>query len=439
MFKKSRRKIIGAILLVLVLVLSGTFCVIYLASYVDMTNENRKLLEQYVNTYSLPGPQADASPGEDGTGGAGREDFESIAGDKEGFDRGTDPGGGRGGRRGDPPLLELSTFYSVVISESGEVVKVDTADISLLDEEGLSELALEIAESGESDGVRNNLIYRMEDKGGYTLVAFLDNTVMLENVETLLSYTLFFGGAALVVLFFLARYLAGKIVSPLEESYLSQRQFISDAGHELKTPVAVINANLELLSREIGGNQWLSNIQYENERMSSLVIQLLELARAENVTPQMEPLDLSRLVYGEILPFETVAYEKGLTLNSEISENICVSGSGTQLKQLASILIDNAVRHSSRGNEVRVILGKEKGHVILSVINDGEEIPPEQQKHLFERFYRTDEARSGEDGHYGLGLAIARAIVTAHKGTIAVCCHHGKVEFTAKLPLQKQN
>ena len=109
----------------------------------------------------------------------------------------------------------------------------------------------------------------------------------------------------------------------------------------------------------------------------------MELARAENVTPQMEPLDLSRLVYGEILPFETVAYEKGLTLNSEISENICVSGSGTQLKQLASILIDNAVRHSSRGNEVRVILGKEKGHAILSVINDGEEIPPEQQKHLF--------------------------------------------------------
>ena len=195
---------------------------------------------------------------------------------------------------------------------------------------------------------------------------------MLENVETLISYTLVFGGAALVILFFLSRYLAGKIVSPLEESYLSQRQFISDAGHELKTPVAVINANLELLSREIGGNQWLSNIQYENERMSALVIQLLELARAENVTPQMESLDLSRLVYGETLPFESVAYEKGLTLNSEISENVCVSGNSTQLKQLVSILIDNAVRHSSRGNEVRITLRKEKGHALLSVMNDGD-------------------------------------------------------------------
>lgn len=383
MFKKSRRKIVAAVLFVLVLVLSGTFCIIYLASYVDMTNENRKLLEQYVNTYSLQGPQLTdpSEEGMSGTGGAEEESGIDDAGDggtethlpgDESFDGSTDPGGGRGGRRGEPPLLELSTFYSVVISESGQVIKVDTADISSLDEEGLSELALKIAENGESDGVRNNLIYRMEDKGDYT-------------------------------------------------------------------PVAVINANLELLSREIGGNQWLSNIQYENERMSALVIQLLELARAENVTPQMESLDLSRLVYGETLPFESVAYEKGLTLNSEISENVCVSGNSTQLKQLVSILIDNAVRHSSRGNEVRITLRKEKGHALLSVMNDGEEIPPEQQKHLFERFYRTDEARTGEDGHYGLGLAIARAIVTAHKGTIAVRCHHGKVEFTAKLPMQKQS
>lgn len=383
MFKKSRRKIVAAVLFVLVLVLSGTFCVIYLASYVDMTNENRKLLEQYVNTYSLQGPQLTdpSEEGMSGTGGAEEKSGIDDAGDggpethlpgDESFDGSTDPGGGRGGRRGEPPLLELSTFYSVVISESGQVIKVDTADISSLDEEGLSELALKIAENGESDGVRNNLIYRMEDKGDYT-------------------------------------------------------------------PVAVINANLELLSREIGGNQWLSNIQYENERMSALVIQLLELARAENVTPQMESLDLSRLVYGETLPFESVAYEKGLTLNSEISENVCVSGNSTQLKQLVSILIDNAVRHSSRGNEVRITLRKENGHALLSVMNDGEEIPPEQQKHLFERFYRTDEARTGEDGHYGLGLAIARAIVTAHKGTIAVRCHHGKVEFTAKLPMQKQS
>ncbi|HIW72912.1 MAG TPA: HAMP domain-containing histidine kinase [Firmicutes bacterium] len=413
MFKKSRRKIVASILSILVLLLFGTFCVIYLASYAEMTNENRRLLEQYVDTYPLRG-MADAGNWEDSRAKDDRVDPHSK-----------------------PPLLELSTFYSVLMSKDGQVLKVDTADRSTFDEEALASLAGEIVESGRSRGREKNLIYQMADKGDYVLVAFLDNTMMLESASTLISYTLIFGGAALVLLFFLARYLADRIVSPLEESYQRQKQFVSDAGHELKTPVAVVNANLELLSREIGENPWLSNIQYENERMSALIIQLLELARAENVTPPMETLDLSRLVCGETLPFETVAYENGLALLSGIAENVFVQGNSVQLKQLTSILLDNAIRHSDRGKEVFLSLKAEKNHAVLSVVNDGEAIPPEDRKRLFERFYRTDTARTGEGRHYGLGLAIAKAIVSAHKGSIDVQCHDGKVEFTARLPLLK--
>lgn len=408
MFKKSRRKIVAAILSLLVLLLFGTFCVIYLASYVDMTNENRTLLKQYVDAYVLPG---------------------TFEGDRT-KDAWGDP-------HGKPPMLELSTFYSVAMSNDGQVLKVDNADVSTFSEDTLTALASEIVDGGKTNGVENNLIYRMADKGEYILVAFLDNTVMLENAGTLISYTLIFGGVALVFLFFLANYLAGRIVAPLEESYERQKQFVSDAGHELKTPVAVVNANLELLSREIGENQWLSNIQYENERMSALIIQLLELARAENVTPHMETIDLSRLVCGELLPFETVAYENGLTLNGDIAENIFVSGNSVQLKQLTSILLDNAIRHSDSGREVALTLKKGKNHAVLSVLNDGDAISPEDRKQLFERFYRTDSARTGDGQHYGLGLAIARAIALTHKGTIDVQCHDGKVEFIVKLPLQK--
>ena len=306
------------------------------------------------------------------------------------------------------------------------------------DEDQLTALARGIIERGKYDGFEGRLIYRMADKGDYILVAFLDNTVILESAGTLINYTLIFGGVALVSLFFLARYLANRIVTPLEESYQRQKQFVSDAGHELKTPVAVVNANLELLAHEIGENQWLSNIRYENERMSALILQLLDLARAENAAPPMEPLDLSRLVCGETLPFETVAYENGLTLNSEIAENIHVDGNSVQLKQLVSILIDNAIRHGGRGKEVSLNLKREKNCAVLSVANDGEEIPPEQRKHLFERFYRTDAARTGEDKHYGLGLAIAKAITQTHKGTIDVHCHDGKVVFTARIPLKRE-
>lgn len=123
-----------------------------------------------------------------------------------------------------------------------------------------------------------------------------------------------------------------------------------------------------MLSREIGENRWLANIQYENERMSALIAQLLDLAKTESSSPQKETTDLSRLVYGETLPFESVAYENGLVLNSDIEENIKVNGNAGQLKQLTSILLDNAVRHGKKGNEVRLTLRKEKNHAVLSVV-----------------------------------------------------------------------
>ncbi len=406
MFKKSRWRIVLSILLSLIVLLAGTFCVIYFASYTDMTNENKHLLEQYVEEYSLSEE-----------GGAGE------------LNRGPMDGG-----LAQPPRIELSTFYSVAISKSGQILKVDTADMASLDETALTELAVEILNGEKSDGIEQNLLYRVADKGGYRLVAFMDNTVLMENAGMLLKYTLIFGAAAFAVIFFIAIFLANRIVAPLEESYKRQKQFISDAGHELKTPVAVVNANAELLSREIGENRWLSNIQYENERMSALISQLLDLARTENVTPPMEIVDLSRLVYGEILPFEAIAYENGLRLEQAVGEDVQVYGNSIQLKQLISILLDNAIRHSSNGNEIALQLKKEKTQVHLSVVNDGEEIPAEQRKYLFERFYRVDAARTDEKQHYGLGLAIAKAIVTTHKGTIQVQCADGKVTFLVTLP-----
>ena len=306
---------------------------------------------------------------------------------------------------------------------------MDNGEVSAYSEEDLTKLAEEILEEKKGEGKKGSLLYEKKDKGGYILVAFLDNTLMLESAGTLVTYTLIFGGIALVLIFLLANYLAGKILAPLEENYERQKQFVSDAGHELKIPAAVINANLELLTREMG----------ENQRMSALITQLLDLARAENARPQMEPLNLSRLVWGETLPFEPVAYEKGLALNSSIEEEIWVNGNSVQLKQLTSILIDNGIRHGSQGKEVNLELKRVKNSAVLSVANEGREIPEEQRKHLFERFYRSDQARAAEDGHYGLGLAIAKAIAQTHKGSIQVQCREGMVIFLVKLPLQKGN
>ena len=334
------------------------------------------------------------------------------------------------------PSFRLSTFYSVAVSDNGEILAVDTGDKETYDKITLEKYALEILKKGKKRGTKGNLVYLVAEKNGYTLIAFMDNTILHESTSTLFRYTLVFGGVALIAMFFLSRYLAKKIVDPLEQGYIKQKQFISDAGHELKTPVSVVSANAELLSRELGDNQWLANIQYENERMGKLVSQLLDLARTEDIKPKMELLDLSRLVAGGTLPFESIAFEEGLVLNTDIAEGVVIKGNSSQLSQLVSILVDNAVQHGKSGKDILVRLSHNRNTAVLSVVNTGEAIPPEKTEQLFERFYRLDEVRNGESKHYGLGLAIAKAIVEAHGGKIEVRCYNGLVEFRAAIAKQ---
>lgn len=414
MFKKSRRKIVAAIMTILVLLWVGTLGVIYTSSYFEMSKQNQEMLQAHAEMYVLP-------QGFDGMMPPGRP----MPGGNPNFNPSFNP---------ESPMFQLSTFYTVAISYDGEILEIKNEPPTVHSDDDLKKLAQSVIKGNERYGTDNNLAFYKTDKGGYTLVAFMDNTVVNESALTLFRYTLIFGGVALVIFFFLSVFLARKIVNPLEESYQKQKQFISDAGHELKTPVSVVSANAELLSRELGDNQWLQNIQYENERMGMLVGQLLDLARTEDTTPQMEHINLSRLVDGEALPFESVAFEKGLVLNTNITSNIGVVGNSTQLKQIVSILLDNAIRHSKEQGEVWLTLTKEHCFAKLSVINKGDEIPEEQRTKIFERFYRVDTARNSEDKHYGLGLAIAKAIATSHKGHIEVGCFNGFVEFKVQIP-----
>ena len=398
---------------ILVLLWVGTLGVIYASSYFEMTKQNEQMLKIHAEMYTLSGS------------------FDGMKPPNRPF-----PGGNLGFDVGfaESPMFQLSTFYTVAVSYEGDILEIENEPPTVHTDDDLERLARSIIKGGRDNGTENNLAFYKTDKEGYTLVTFMDNTIVNENAMTLFRYTLIFGGVALVIFFFLSVFLARKIVNPLEESYQKQKQFISDAGHELKTPVSVVSANAELLSRELGDNQWLQNIQYENERMGMLVGQLLDLARTEDTTPQMEHINLSRLVDGEALPFESVAFEKGLVLNTNITSNIGVVGNSTQLKQIVSILLDNAIRHSKEQGEVWLTLTKEHGFAKLSVINKGDEIPEEQRTKIFERFYRVDTARNSEDKHYGLGLAIAKAITTSHKGHIEVGCFNGFVEFKVQIP-----
>lgn len=411
MFKKSRKKIVASIMGVLTLLWLGTLCVIYVSSYFEVTTTNREMLMEHAEHYVLEKPM----------GGI----FEPM---KPFLNR--DP-------HMDTRQFKLSTFYTVVVSYDNHIIEVKNDPAAIYTDSELETMAKQILSDNEKSGTIEKLVYYKMDKGGYTLIAFMDNTIIRESMNTLFRYTLIFGSVAIIIFYFLAVYLAKRIVTPLEESYQKQRQFISDAGHELKTPVSVVNANADILQREIGDNQWLANIQYESERMGNLVGQLLELARTEDVKPQMEHIDFSRLVTAGVLPFESIAFDNGLTIDMEIANNIMIKGNSEQLRQLVSILTDNAIRYGQKGKEIKVCLANTRNAVTLSVVNDGEPIAGEQMEHLFDRFYRVNEARNSEDNHYGLGLAIAKAIVDAHHGKIEVQCRDGKIYFLSDFPKYK--
>ena len=447
MFKKTRKKIVTAIMSILVILFVGVLAGIYGASYAETSKINLEMLKAHAQFLILsetaPYPNAqtagEAAPGMPDLNAPGADDPAPDEFDRE---RNELPAGNPS-RDNDfrrkfqnRPEYKLSSFYAVVVTKDSMKV-VENSNAVFTDEE-LLQIAETVYRKNRSDGTVNNLSYYKEKTENATLLVFKDNSIMDSSITTLFKYTLIFGAIALVLFFFLSRQLAKMIVQPLEESHTRQKQFISDAGHELKTPVSVIDANAELLTREIGENPWLANIRYENERMGALVTQLLDLARTENVTPQMENVDLSRLVTGEALPFESVVFEQGMILKCEISENIHVLGNSTQLKQLTAILLDNAVHHADEKSEIFLKLKREHNFALLSVTNDGQEIPAEVRKFLFDRFYRMDTARNGEDKHYGLGLAIAKAITDIHHGKIEVHCANGKVEFMVHIPLKKQ-
>lgn len=427
MFKKTKRKIVFAIVFSLLILMAVTLSVIYLSNRIALRRENEAMLEMYVERYTLDSDPAEPKPD------PGKPSFKpSTKPDEDGLP--PDHGVAKMPDNNEP-AFRASTFYSVAYGGNDEVLVVRNGNEKLQSEESLIETASAILSRGKQSGSAGNMMYLVAERDGYTLVAMIDKTITDNSQKMLIRQMLLLGFLAMAVLFVLSIFIARRIVRPLEENDRRQKQFVSDAGHELKTPIAVISANSELLQREIGSNEWLANIDYENERMSALVKQLLQLSRAENDDLPKEAVDFSALVSGETLPFESYAFEKGYEIVSEITPNLTVTGNSMQLRQLVSILLDNAVAHGIAG-EIRLTLQREKHAAVLSVSNAADDIGTEQLPHLFERFYRMDEARTDDGAHYGLGLSIAKAVVDAHGGTIHAEYKNGRAVFTAVLPLQ---
>lgn len=242
--------------------------------------------------------------------------------------------------------------------------------------------------------------------------------------------------AGLITVFILVLIFSRAVVRPLEESYQKQKRFITDAGHEIKTPLTIIDANAEVLEMEVGENEWIRSIKNQVKRLSELTGKLVFLSKMDEESNilNFEDFSLSDAVSETAFPFETMAKAKNKELSINIEPNIIYRGDEYSIRQLVSVLLDNAIKYSPDGGKTELSLSSDGKRKRLRVKNSVEKIEKGDHSVLFERFYRSDESRNSQTGGHGIGLSIAKAIVTAHKGKISAHSEDGKsIEFTVIL------
>ena len=432
MIKRLRRRMTLVVIAVLILVSAGIVLAIHLAN-------ERSIAAQAASTLSVLAESSGSRP-------AGRPENDGW----EGLPSRTSDNGGpqnrknqRGGR-GQPPELRsgsetaagLSNSYTITLNDDGSVASWTSDRSDLYSDFQVSAMAESILADGRDSGQIGTQFFRKTEKDGQTLLIVLDARLDYLAASIVLRSTVLVAASACVLLSLLAWLLIRHMVQPVEEAFARQKQFVSDASHELKTPLAVISANAEVLEQEIGENEYLGYIRSEVRRTDNLVRSLLALARMDrNEAPvTMRRFSLGRAVLDVVLPFESTVYEAGRTMDTDVPEKIECTGDEEMIKQLVVILLSNALKYSDEGGRIEVSLkacGKQRE---IRVFNTGTPIAPEDREKIFDRFWRADPAHGRDTGGHGLGLAIAKTIVEAHRGRIAVDSREGAgTTFTVTL------
>lgn len=402
MIQSLRRKFIGATMLSLLLVLLVILGSVNLLSY-------RKTVTDANNILALLSENQGAFPKQMFPGmGYGREDQQ--------------PGDRPVGRRNMSPETPFeSRFFWVTVDGSGNHVFTDIASIAAIDAETAEQYADTVLSSGKTSGFLGDYRYLVSAQEEMTRIIFLDCGRSLSSIKTTALASLGVSAAGLMSVFVLLLILSGRIVKPVAESFEKQRRFITDAGHEIKTPLTIISADTDLLELEVGENEWLSDIRRQTQRLTDLTKDLIYLSRMDEARPgvQFVEFPLSDVVEETAQSFQSLAASQGRRLELSIQKLLSLVGSEKDIRQLTSILLDNALKYSPPGTDIILSLEQDSKSIRLTVRNSIQQpMSRETLGRLFDRFYRVDSSRNSSTGGYGLGLAIASGIVTTHRGKI---------------------
>lgn len=326
-----------------------------------------------------------------------------------------------------------SVIYTVLLDKDNNIIDIISHTENGLNDEEIRKLAQNIIKNkGQKNTKIGNLYfedysYSLKNNNSLTIV---DNRIAKDRLTSLLKTSILIFIFLETIIIYVSIKLTSWIIKPVEETFNKQKQFIADASHELKTPLSVIMASSDALENDFE-KKWIDNIRSETERMNRLISNLLDLAKLENVVnkEQYSLHNLSKLIEISVLTFEGLIYENNIKLEYNIQEGIEFNCDNDQIKQLVSILLDNAIKHSTKNGQIIVELEKEKNAIILEIKNKGKAIPKGDEEKIFERFYRADKSRNRNDNRYGLGLAIAKNIVVNHNGKITANSSDGYTTF----------
>ena len=411
MIRKLRLKFVAVCMAMVTAVLAVVFMSVYFSVQRSAETLSRQVLQRVIQ-------EADQSHGE----GIFRPDISITIG-------------------GDRVLLP---YFTVEVWGNNAYVTGGTY-ASLDDTEALSYILQDCLSQPQQEGIveRYGLRYLRQDNGLYQNIAFVDMSMETTMLHRLMRSYFLIVLAALILLLGVSILLSRWATAPVEKAWRQQRQFLSDASHELKTPLTVILSNAELLEAapmDQRPARWRDNILSEAKQMKVLVEQMLTLARADNnpmpSASAMEAVSLSDLATDCALAFEPVAFEAGKPLEYEIAPDLTVTGDRDKLRRLISILLDNAIKYGDDGGTIRLKLQKSDRHAQLVVSNPGEPIPQDKLPHLFERFYRADDSR-GEKSGFGLGLSIAATVAQEHKASLRAESDWDSTRFLFTISLRR--
>ena len=330
-----------------------------------------------------------------------------------------------------------STRYFYVRTDLENNIKlINTSHIAALSSKESREFAAEILETDKETGFIDGYKFLVTTSDKDKLVVVIDFNADISTAMNFFYVSCLVGFGSLVIVTVLVALLSKRAIKPMVENMERQKRFITDAGHEIKTPLAIISANTEVIEMTSGESEWTQSIRHQTSRLTELVQRLLKLAKMEDEVRQemvVTEFSISDAVAEVAEPFMTLAQSKNKELALDITEGLNFTGDESQIRELTSILTENAVKYADENSTIKLTLARHGKETVLSVFNKGEPIDEKSLPHLFDRFYREDSSRTRETGGSGIGLSIAKAIVTAHKGSISAKNTDGGILFTATL------